>query len=208
MIRKLIWPVLIGAGLLLFTQGAVEAVDRYWPRHTAVPDADVIVCLGAGVSDTTGELGPNSQQRVETCVDLYLAGKAPKLAFTGAASESPIGDVATQMADYARTRGVPEQAMVVEPNSESTLQNALFTLPMLDNPASVILVSDAFHLPRSWISFKLVGARDITLVATSSHAAAAWKRRETLAIWFNLARFPVYLAADAFGVANAETLLH
>jgi uncharacterized SAM-binding protein YcdF (DUF218 family) len=112
------------------------------------------------------------------------------------------------MADYARTRGVPEQAMVVEPNSESPLQNALFTLPMLDNPASVILVSDAFHLPRSWISFKLVGARDITLVATSSRADAAWKRRETLAIWFNLARFPVYLAADALGIANAEKLLH
>lgn len=208
MIRKLIWPVLIGAGLLLFTQGAVEAVDRYWPRHTAVPDADVIVCLGAGVTDTTGELGPNSQQRVETCVDLYLAGKAPKLAFTGAASESPIGDVATQMAEYARTRGVPERALIVEPNSESTLQNALFTLRLIDNPSSVILVSNAFHLPRSWISFKLVGARDITLVATSPRADAAWKRREALAIWFNLARFPVYLTADAFGVPYAETLLH
>jgi uncharacterized SAM-binding protein YcdF (DUF218 family) len=153
-------------------------------------------------------LAPNSQQRVETCVALYLAGNAPQLAFTGAASESPIGDVATQMADYARTRGVPDQAMVVEPNSESTLQNALFTLPMIDDPSSVILVSNAFHLPRSWASFKLAGAQHITLVAIPARARPAWKRRETLAIWFNLARFPVYLTAEALGFANAETLLH
>ena len=52
-----------------------------------------------------------------------------------------------QMAALARDEGVPASAIVAETPSESTLQNAVFTLPMLDSTRGIILVTDSFHLP-------------------------------------------------------------
>ncbi len=116
------------------------------------------------------------------------------------------------MADYARTLGLPPSVMVIEGKSFSTLQNAKFSLALLEQAKHLILVTDAFHLPRSYLSFKWAGAQDLTLVASNPNLEqydipiAIMVLREATAIWFNIARAALWSAANLFGWQNNNWL--
>ena len=148
--------------------------------------ADTIVCLGAGSSDN--RLTRNSYERAATCADLYLEGAAPQIAFTGIVA-------APLMADVALSRGVPAAAIVVEDASRSTLQNALFTAQIVPEDRHVIVVTDAFHLPRSWVAFRVMGYDNITLAASDMPRLRPMPLlREALAVWFNAGRIVIWWA--------------
>lgn len=191
-----------------------------WPERpvTALAPAEAIVCLGAGATPA-GEIGRASNQRAQSCIDLYEAGRAPLIAFTGGiadTSKTPsvkTPSVAALMAAQARKRGVPERAILEEHRSLSTLQNALFTLPLMPETAKIILVTESYHLPRSYVSFKWAGLilapSEITVFAAHG-SPGAWLSppgvsallRETTAIWFNLLRASLWTAAHRFGIAQ------
>jgi len=93
-----------------------------------------------------------------------------------------------------------------EGRSQSTLQNALFTLDMAQDARRLILVTEAFHLPRSWISFhwarRVLGLPEMSFQLVKSEnirtdpvtGEIIWRMlaRESLAIWFNGARALAY----------------
>ena len=62
-------------------------------------------------------------------------------------------------------------------------------------------MSDAFHLPRAWVIFSLLGTADLSLYATESDFEAPlstrlkWSLREGAAIWFNVGRVAVLPAS-------------
>jgi uncharacterized SAM-binding protein YcdF (DUF218 family) len=101
--------------------------------------------------------------------------------------------------------------MSVEDRSRSTLQNALFSRPLLGPLAGdrVILVTDGFHLARAWASFRWAGYPQVSLAAASAFGQPplpeqAWRTcRETLAWWFNLARVAAWEAARAVSGGDA-----
>jgi len=198
----------------LITLMSVTAWTYLWPAQdvTKVDRASAIVCLGGGMSPD-GTLHPPTVKRVETCVALYHAKRAPIIAFTGGRG-IPDGPAAgEQMAALANTLGVPPQAIVIEDASQSTLQNALFTLPLLQQSNDLILVTEAFHLPRSWASFWWFGGREMSLVASEriraqGHNAAGWTMipREAIAIWFNLGRASLWSTAALFGKQDDDWL--
>ncbi|MCT4559293.1 MAG: YdcF family protein [Pelagimonas sp.] len=199
---------LYAATLLLVAQWT-----HHWPitAPSKLPKSDAIVCLGSGVN-LHGRLTPMSRQRSLTCVDLYKAGIAPVIAFSGRVGDDAFTEVAVQMAVLAREAGVPESALVIEPASASTLQNALFTLPLLERKTHLTVVTDSFHLPRSWLSFKLAGAERITLYPSQmkgQHLPLSWRPllRESLAIWFNALRWPLHWSLAKTGVAPPNWLL-
>ncbi len=203
----------MGSGLFLVTLLAVAfwSYADIWPAPNETPQSDAIICLGGGSSTQTGEIGPFSRLRALTCADLYLAGKAPVILFTGASGLGPDRSVAHLMADVAEARGVPRRAMILEPHARSTLQNALYALPLLGDAQSIHLVTDAFHLPRSWLSLTLVDAPEMIMVPSQSGSIRpTWHVliREPAAIWFNLLRYPVYKAAHALGIDGAVNILH
>jgi uncharacterized SAM-binding protein YcdF (DUF218 family) len=197
---------LIGAGLLLWlaTFGFVLAVQFLWPRTLATPaPAEAIFCLGAGIAG--GAADASSAGRAETCAALQAAGAAPVVVFTGYGV--PTLSAAEAMADIARAEGVPENAILIEPAAQSTLQNAAFGLALLDAPPErVVVVSDAFHLPRAWVIFRVLGVPDVALRATRPDATPdlttmlRWCLRESVAIWFNVARLGAYGAAGVLGI--------
>lgn len=160
-----------------------------------MPQGDVIVCLGAG-PQPDGRPGPASAARTETCASLYAAGAAPVVLFTGAGR----GGVSTAEA-MARQTDIPEEAQVIEPMARSTLQNALYARALVAAGDRLILVTEASHLPRSWASFRAMGARDLQLWASGRVAqpAPAALIRESLAIWFNLARYTAWRALLLLG---------
>ena len=80
-------------------------------------------------------------------------------------------------------------------------------LGMIETEARLILVTEAFHLPRAWASFTVMGARDLALYPSerlrqSQRGGRAWGMllRESLAIWFNAGRFTAWLIGGALGV--------
>jgi len=195
---------------------AAVVVQTAWfknPGFDTLPPVDVIVCLGAGM-DPDGTLHRAAVQRVETCVLLFEAGAAPRVHFTGGQAVATGPSAGFQMGALAQEMGLPETAISIEEASHSTLQNALFSQPMLEDAASIRIVTEAFHLPRAYASFALMGQHDIHLTMSEpvrTRPGGGWKwsvlAREALAIWFNAARYMIWLASGAIGLEERDAIL-
>ncbi len=68
------------------------------------------------------------------------------------------------MADLLREAGVPDHAIRLEDQSTNTVENIRFALPLLGGTRDVIIVSDAYHLPRA----RLIAMREGLRVTTSA----------------------------------------
>lgn len=197
-----------GGFLGLLSVGAVYGwtyLGIFPARHDLQP-TNTIVCLAGGLR-ADGSLGRFTEQRTRSCIALYHQGLAPKIAFTGGNSTHAAPPTGAQMAALARDEGVPASAIVAETQSESTLQNAVFTLPMLDSTRGIILVTDSFHLPRSGLSLFWAGARDIQLFpaygASQTLMPSHWTiGLEAVKLWVNALRAQVYSLAGVAGVPD------
>lgn len=196
------------AGLIVWglTLLAVLGVQFLWPeRGVAAPSADAVICLGAGMSFDGWRLPDDrSLQRALTCGNLIERGAAPVAVFTGYGHE--LYSAAAAMADAAEAAGAPRSALIVEGEARSTLQNADLSRRLLPPDAKrVIVVSDAYHLPRAWVIFRVMGFEEVILhrVPAALEVAAPEPSifvRETAALWFNAGRLLTYWAAGLAGV--------
>ena len=173
-----------------------------------VAPGDTIVVLGGGM-DADGTLHQSTVIRVEKGVSLFAQGIAPHIHFTGGVAAGGTMSAGAQMAILAQSLGVPTTAITHEDLSQSTLQNALFSREHLSNSKRIILVTEGFHLARSWVSMQLFGDYDIALVGANRFRASTAEKplapikmtiRETLAVWFNLGRYIVWRGAAAFEI--------
>jgi len=173
----------------------VIAVTVFAANHKQTAQtADAIVVLGAGMSPD-GTLHNSTLGRVQKGIALYKDGIAPRLHFSGGRAVPNGPSAGARMANVAMTNGVPLSAISFEERSLSTLQNALFSKPMLANASSIILVSEGFHLPRAKASFWWMGYDNIHMahsdrfrLTSSGNINPKMLGREALAYWFNLAR--------------------
>ncbi|MBT8412139.1 MAG: YdcF family protein [Octadecabacter sp.] len=186
-----------------------------WPEPDLrnLKAADAIVCLGGGMAPN-GTLADAVLTRVERCVQLYQAGLAPVVVFSGGVRRLEGPSAGGQMGRFAVSLGLPEQAVTVEGLAQSTLQNALFTLALAPDAERFIVVTEAFHLPRAWVSFrwaaKVLGLPNRRFdLAMSENVrrvppdnAVNWHilTRESLAIWFNAGRILAYQAGGLVGI--------
>jgi uncharacterized SAM-binding protein YcdF (DUF218 family) len=149
-------------------------------RHlppTDLPQADAIVVLGGSIKPATFprpwvDLAEEGD-RVLHGVRLYQAGKAPLIIFSGGritwGSPNPRSE-ADDMAEVALALGVPAAAMVKEPRSLNTYENAREVKKILMDRRldRVLLVTSALHMPRSLAIFKKQGITAIP-AATDFH---------------------------------------
>jgi uncharacterized SAM-binding protein YcdF (DUF218 family) len=165
-----------------------------------------------------GTLAASTLTRVERCAQLFEAGLAPMIIFSGGIARPTGPSAGAQMGRFAMTLGVPQYSVIAEGLAQSTLQNALFSLPMIPNAERIIIVTEAFHLSRSWASFRwaqwelghpptsftLVMSEDVRRDPATGDVRWNMLVRESLAIWFNAVR------AVANSVAPHDTvdLLH
>lgn len=189
---------------------AMLAWTFLWPEPDMrdVKRADAIICMGGGM-DARGTLAAATLTRVERCVQLFEAGRAPVVVFTGGTARPNGPSAGGQMARFARSLGLPASAAFIEGAAQSTLQNALFSYPLLAKADHVIVVTEAFHLPRSgasfyWAAWELgLDRPSVTLVMSERvrrnpvSGNIGWRilARESLAIWFNAARALAYSAS-------------
>lgn len=204
------------AGILLYglTFLAVSVFTYNWTNPEVPEKADVIVCLGAGM-DPDGTLHLPAIRRVRTCVQLFNANVAPRIHFTGGRATPTGPSAGEQMALLAMTMQVPETAVTRENNSLSTLQNAYFSQPMLADATRILIVTEAFHLPRSGASFRLFGSHNVRLfmsmpIRLRGDGTWEWRmiRREAAAIWFNGLRVGVWWIGGVLGADGRDSWLN
>lgn len=171
--RPALGRALVGAALavlLLSSNGWVAArVVRSleWQNlpPADLPTADAIVVLGGALKPPVPPRPwvdvSEEGDRVLHGAQLYLAGKAPLVVFSGgritwrdgAASESE------DMAALAMALGVPARAILQDPTSLNTHENAVNVRQILEanELGKVLLVTSAMHMPRSLRVFQRQG---------------------------------------------------
>ena len=137
--------VLVGIVLSVGTALSAFLLLGSW---LAVEDPLVKVDAIVAISGDTGA-------RTETAVSLWKAGWAPVIVFSGAAVDPESVSSAEIMKRDALRQGVPASAMLVEPASATTEENAneVAKLMVQRKLRSAILVTSPYHQRRAAFEF-------------------------------------------------------
>lgn len=125
----------------------------YHHLHHRLQPADLILALGS-----------NDTRVADRAAELYLAGWAGTLIFSGGAGaltrdrfDRPEAEI---FADIARDRGVPARAILIEPHSTNTGENIVFSRRLLAErgiePKRIILVQKPYMERRAYATFKKI----------------------------------------------------
>lgn len=130
-----VWAALVAAVLIA---GNVDSARQ----------ADAIVVLGA--AQYAGRPSPVLEARLDHAVELYRNKVARTLVFTGGRKSGDISSEAATSARYARRKGVPQSAIILEDKSRSTTEqmHAVARIARARKMERVVLVSDRFHMLR------------------------------------------------------------
>jgi uncharacterized SAM-binding protein YcdF (DUF218 family) len=155
--RNLNWRArgILGAVLGIFVVFAWAILARHFAplSNTSLTRFDAIIVLGTS-ADRDGNPTPLELARVTEAVHEYERGVAPRLIFTGAAVANRFVE-AQVMAHAAEAQGIPESAVLVEPRARDTIQNACYSVRIMNQHGwrSAEVVSNAWHLQRSALIF-------------------------------------------------------
>jgi SanA protein len=141
-------------------------IDRYYQRFIYAPDnvpaQRVAIVFGARVYND-GRLSAMLQDRVETAVHLYQAGKVQKILMSGD-NRFEDYDEPGRMMEYAVSRGVPAEDIQPDYAGRRTYDTcyrakAVFQLD------SAVLVTQGFHLPRALFTCRNLGVEAVGVSA-------------------------------------------
>jgi uncharacterized SAM-binding protein YcdF (DUF218 family) len=146
--------------------------------------------------------GDEQLARFAEGVNLYQLGFGKYLVFSGAAYDNGTSN-ADVMRDLAIQRGVPQGAILEEPQGEDTWGNAVYTRQVLEEHQlqSAILVTSPYHLRRAKVTFDAAYAGSgIELMV---HAApdsqwrkqSWWQQAETRRLTFTELQKLAYIVA-------------
>ena len=152
-------------------------------RVEALPNADAIVVLAGhvvpAIENKRYDQISRTADRVWHAARLYRAAKAPLVIASGGAGWDVPGDrpAAVVMRDFLVELGVPSAAVMLEPESRDTRENAVNTVAIAKRHgiAEVLLVTSPRHMPRAAAAFAKAGMT----VTPASHANAppGWRIR-------------------------------
>ena len=155
--RFLRFCVLLTLLVLAWLLGVAGWIVHVGNRDEAGP-ADAIVVLGAAAYDA--QPSPVFEARIDHGLDLYHAGHAKTLIFTGGYGGAKARFSESQVARrYALRRDVPESAILIESRSRTTLENLVETRRLLQEHDlhRVIIVSDPLHMARALRASRRLG---------------------------------------------------
>lgn len=158
--------------LLLFASngwvanGFARSLEWQYIPEGEIPTAEAIVVLGGATKSATA---PRPWVDVNEAGDrilygayLYRQGKAPRLILSGGRIDWRGGGApeSSDMAEIAQVMGVPNTAILQDPDSLNTYENAvnvkeILTQQNINGP--ILLVTSAMHMPRSRLIFQKQG---------------------------------------------------
>ena len=164
-------PVFISVLLLWFfslgfvSQGLWRLLESPWQRRaaTSARTADAIVVLSGGIHPVPGpaQLSEwHDPDRFHAGLNLFFAGKAPRLLFTGGTNPFTPGQrpECHLYLHEAVLRGIPSSSMDCTPPVTNTSEEAIAIRALMPaNKYRVLLVTSAFHMRRSQRLFERQG---------------------------------------------------
>lgn len=144
---------LLACGLAFACIAWAALARAYAPTgNTTAGRFDAIIVLGAAIN-RDGTPPAAMQARVSEAVREYERGVAPRLIVTGDFDHG-YSEAAT-MARIAESQGVPASSIVPEPFAKNTIQNACFSVGLMQQHGwhSAEVVTSPDHLPRASIIF-------------------------------------------------------
>ena len=149
----------VGLTALLLCPLSLALIDGYGFIDQARP-AEAIVVLGSRVYPG-GRPGPSLVRRAAHAAALYAQGLAPLVVCSGGQGDPSVPSEASVACGLIAEAGVPPEALLLEEQSHSTEQNALYTAALLQSRGAlaVIVVSDSYHLYRAGVLFGRAGLR-------------------------------------------------
>jgi uncharacterized SAM-binding protein YcdF (DUF218 family) len=144
-------------GLVVWLGITAWRISVFSDTETHPGKVDFAVVLGA--SAPHGKPSPVFAARIDYAVELYLAGRADQILFTGGRGEGESIPDALAAKSYAVALGVPADSILIEATSRTTRENLMEARRLLsDKPAvTCFLVSDPLHLFRATRMMKDVG---------------------------------------------------
>ena len=140
--------------------------------------SDCIVVFGGGVGES-GKAGQGFEERVQYAIQLYEEGFAKNIIFSSGYSYAfKETDV---MKALAVSLGIPEEAIVMEPEATNTYQNVLLTKNIMEQRGweSMLLVSSPYHMRRvSLVLKKIDNGIDVTYTSLPSSLFYSRKARD------------------------------
>ena len=143
----------------------IGSLENEYPQP-ADPEGDIIIMLGGGATADTPSLGEKGDltsaagNRLLMTAQLYNLLKLPVLVsgsavFPGSGCEAEIAK-----RDLIRL-GVPEEKIYTDTESLNTRQNAVYSAELMREHGFTkpILVTSAFHMPRSVLNFEKEGVQ-------------------------------------------------
>lgn len=158
-VRRIVLVILVTlVGLWLLSAIAVLV----WSNKDEARPADAIVVLGA--AQYAGHPSPVLKARLDHALDLWRRNPAGILIFTGGSGPRDTTSEAEVGRSYARKRGVPDSAIVVENTGRTTSESMGSVAEILRerHAATAVLVSDPFHMLRLWVIAKKLGIKAYT----------------------------------------------
>lgn len=145
--------------------GLLHSLESQYVPTAALPTADAIVVLGGAtkpaIPPRPGVDLNEAGDRVLYGAQLYREGKAPYLILSGGRINwrGGGGSESADMATVAQTLGVPKSAILEDPTSLNTYENAVNVQQILTSRRfnRVLLVTSALHMPRSVRIFQRLG---------------------------------------------------
>ncbi len=154
--------VLLVAGNSWTARYLARSLEWQYVPTTELPNADAVVVLGGATRPATSprpgvELNEGGDRLLYAAM-LYQQKKAPFIVLSGGRIEW-LGNGSSESADMAAIMhqlGVPTSAIIEEPNSRNTYENAVNVRKILEARGirQVLLVTSAMHMPRSLLIFK------------------------------------------------------
>jgi len=176
-------PRLIGAALTAWV--LCVAVIFGWSRRAAEGRADAIVVLGA--ARYGGRPSPVLRARLDHALALWKNDRAARVVLTGGRRPGDLISEAAAGRRYLVRRGVPAQAILLEPAGRTSLASVEGAAELLKAwrdslPAavrdtmpsrpSVLMVSDPFHMLRLDVLARLHGLRPLPSPTRTSPISA------------------------------------
>jgi uncharacterized SAM-binding protein YcdF (DUF218 family) len=172
----------IAAVIVLFVTCNSFIVDELFRAYEPItPDHDLTnvhydgaIVLG-GIGDIDLRLKKinfsHSGDRLFQTIKLYKTGRIDKIIYTGGSGsiEFPEKKEGLYVQKYLREIQIPDSAMIIESESRNTYENAIFTKKILGDSllnSKFLLVTSAYHMPRSMAVFKKAGFTNLTAYNT------------------------------------------
>jgi SanA protein len=175
--------ILLGL-LVLFLPRIITSIYAVFKTYSVedTPVDRVAIVFGAGLR-RDGTPTAILRDRVDTAAQLYFAGKVEKLLLSG---DNRVVDYnePESMRQYARSLGVPEEALVLDYAGRRTYDTC-YRAKAIFGVQSAILITQKFHLSRALFTCNVLGVKAVGVEANNYYylkrSRLYWNVREQFA---------------------------